>query len=140
MLARHTGSKSNSLFFENNLPDIFQCRVCLLYLHIQTNTHHTMANKAVTKEKMMELLKGKFNVGHIRDASDFSGRESSGIWMSAEGSNFVDKTCVWPMFDYYSKSQAYKFMGVYSKVHHFLEEHGWHAEWNDPGTMMLYPS
>lgn len=54
-----------------------------------------------------------------------------GIWISAEepDNEFY--------FDYYAESRTYE-LGVRATLADFLQKRGWYAEWNDPGTMMLW--
>lgn len=61
---------------------------------------------------------------------EFDGSER-GIWISVE--------CLENeyYFNYYAESRAFE-LGVRGTLYDFLEKRGWYAEWNDPGTIMLW--
>ncbi len=81
---------------------------------------------------------------HIAGTVDeFHGHKEtySGLWVSGEsgfglplvidGEDFGTT----PAFDYWG---LMKYGGVDERMRKFLEKHGYHPEWYDPGTMMLY--
>jgi len=64
------------------------------------------------------------------NTEEFDGSKG-GIWISAEepDNEFY--------FDYYPMSKGYE-LGVRTTMIDFLGKRGWYAEWNDPGTIMLW--
>ena len=89
-----------------------------------------MANKFIYPRDAVKVgLKNK-GFKFIENSEEFNGCKG-GIWLSADGSenNYY--------FDYYTTSRAYE-NGVRKTFIKWLEDRGWYAEWNDPGTMMLW--
>lgn len=69
---------------------------------------------------------------------DFYGTEESycGLWMTGEDGNTLASGM--PAFCYGAEGgPAYDF-GVHEDVGSLLGRHNAHAEWNDPGTVMVY--
>ena len=67
----------------------------------------------------------------VRGTTEEFNNVYGGIWISAEepDNEFY--------FDYYAMSSTYD-LGVRATLVDFLQKRGWYAEWNDPGTMMLW--
>ena len=42
-----------------------------------------------------------------------------------------------PLFDYGTDLHNYYIFGILNEFDEFLEAHGWYAEWEDPGTVIL---
>lgn len=42
-----------------------------------------------------------------------------------------------PIFDYYTELNNYYIFGVLNTFESFIDKHGWYAEWQDPGTIVL---
>jgi hypothetical protein len=94
---------------------------------------------ATERNKLMELLKVKYPTLFISTTEAFNGTDG-GVWLSGE-SGVTDKGGM-KLFDYYASYRldprgSYK-NGVRYHLANFLEKHGWQAEWNDPGTIMLW--
>ena len=93
----------------------------------------------LTREELTAELAVMFPKMLLRTTEQFDGAEG-GIWTSAEDG--IDGPIMnhLPLFNYYSQdggSNYYTF-GVNNKFCEFLEERGWYAEFNDPGTVMLW--
>jgi len=92
--------------------------------------------KALTRDELIAKLEAKFPNMLLRTTEQFNG-SVGGIWTSAEDG------LLWgglPMFNYYSQDGGSKkyTMGVNNSLYKFLENRGWYAEFNDPGTVMLW--
>jgi hypothetical protein len=70
----------------------------------------------------------------LRTTEEFNGGKG-GIWTSGEDD--LPAKDNFPLFNYYSDGKQY-ILGVHTEMYNFLEKHGWYAEWNDAGTIMLY--
>jgi len=68
---------------------------------------------------------------------EFHGYEEThcGLWMSGEDGNLLDSGL--PAFSYGAESEDYDF-GIHMDVGVLLDRHDAHAEWHDPGTVMIY--
>ncbi len=87
------------------------------------------------REKMMEMLKQKFHLRHVRPTEEFNGAKG-GIWTSGEDG--AEASDGYPLFDYWSENHDKYEFGVHNEMMDFLEKNGWYAEWNDPGTIMIW--
>lgn len=94
--------------------------------------------KAFSIEKMMDWLEPR--TGYVGTTSDFYGHaeesENDGIWISAEDGKENSKGQQY--FDYWAQSKNYE-CGVLKSLREQAQKRGWYFEWNDPGTVMLYP-
>jgi hypothetical protein len=94
------------------------------------------------RDEMMSYLQSKFDISFMKPAEEFS-RENvmsapSGIWLSAEDRDMMPngKDLI---FDYYSTDYDMYDVGVNIEFMDMLAQYGWYAEWNDAGTIMLWP-
>ena len=87
-----------------------------------------------TREQMMELLKAKYPNMFLNTTEAFNG-STGGIWTSGEDD--LPAKDGFPLFNYYAEGNRYE-LGVHTEIYEFLEKHGWYAEWNDAGTIMLW--
>jgi len=93
----------------------------------------------LTRDELTAQLAEKFPNMLLRTTEEFNG-SNGGIWTSGEDG--IDGP-LWgklPLFDYYSRYGDSKFytLGVNNHLYNFLEKNGWYAEFNDPGTVMLW--
>lgn len=93
---------------------------------------------------MMKVLDRKEMIGRLKVAcpglwmkfsEEFDGVDG-GIWTTSESEAVHTATGLKP-FDYYAEGPLYD-LGVLVAVVELLDQHGWFAEWHDPGTMMLW--
>ncbi len=90
-----------------------------------------------TREYMMTQLEKKFGLDFIRETEDFNGA-TGGIWLSAEnGDRYKDGR---ELFNYWNQEHEHYTFGVHNKINEWAENNGYWFEWNDPGTIMLWPS
>ena len=87
------------------------------------------------RDELMRALRQKFRLGHVRTTEAFNG-QPGGIWLHGESGVPETETGL-PMYDYYMQMDPYEF-GVHPEFSRFIEDHGFFAEWRDPGTLMLY--
>ena len=85
-----------------------------------------------TREYMMEQLEKAWGLEFTDTTERFNGVEG-GIWLSAENGETDPMDGSQRLFDYWS-------FGVCNRLDRWAEECGWWFEWNDPGTIMLWPN
>ncbi len=91
-------------------------------------------SKVVTDIELVEYLESKFGIRAVGSTEDFNGSQG-GIWLSAEnGEQYQSRD----IFDYYSVDHKNYDIGVLKSFEKAMDQVGWYAEWNDPGTIMLW--
>ena len=85
----------------------------------------------------MQQLEKQWKLDFMRTTEEFNGGKG-GIWLSGEnGDTYKDGR---ELFDYWTENyEAYTF-GVHNKIGDWAKKHGWWFEWNDAGTIMLWPN
>lgn len=112
-----------------------------------------MKTKVLTREEMADEIATFVNSLHkdntwffMKTTEEFNGSKG-GLWFCGECEDIVDSIGL-PMFEYYAYDmnidginpyRDYVF-GVHPAINDFVEERGWFFEWNDPGTIMLWPA
>jgi hypothetical protein len=90
----------------------------------------------MNREKMMAQLSEKWKVKFVRTTEEFNG-STDGIWISGEnGETNADGL---ELFDYYNENYDQYEFGVHNDISEWAESNGWYFEWNDPGTIMMWP-
>lgn len=89
-----------------------------------------------TREYMMDHLESEFAMNFVAISENFNGSEG-GIWLSAENGERASDG--WLLFDYWNTSWERYELGVHKQITEWAEKHGWWFEWNDSGTIMLWP-
>jgi hypothetical protein len=90
----------------------------------------------MNREKMMAQLSEKWKVKFVRTTEEFNG-STDGIWMSGEnGETNADGL---ELFDYYNENYDQYEFGVHNSIKEWAESKGWMFEWNDAGTIMMWP-
>lgn len=87
---------------------------------------------------MMSILEEKYPKMFMRTTEEFRAGYGGGIWSSGEdGLPAADGL---PLFEYYAEDarEVTYILGVHREIYNLLEEHGWFAEWHDPGTIMFW--
>ena len=88
------------------------------------------------RDQLMDALEDKYGL-EVRTTEEF-GSGPGGVWIAAESSD-VETSGGLPLFDYHLNMEPYEF-GVHPEFSKFIEPYGFFAEWNDPGTLMLWRS
>ena len=82
----------------------------------------------------MDTLEKKYGFNFVRPSEEFNGSKG-GVWVSGEnGETLGGKT----IYSYYASGPAYE-LGVLKKYEDAINKLGWYSEWNDPGTVMIWP-
>jgi|694.fasta_scaffold04191_38 hypothetical protein len=85
-------------------------------------------------EAFMDTLEKKYGFNFVRPSEEFNGSKG-GVWVSGEnGETLGGKT----IYSYYASGPAYE-LGVLKKYEDAINKLGWYSEWNDPGTVMIWP-
>ena len=94
-------------------------------------------NMATERDELMNILEAKYPKMFMRTTEEFNGSQG-GIWSSGEDGLPAEDGM--PLFEYYAEDPKEKryILGVHKEIYNLLEEHGWFAEWNDPGTIMFW--
>jgi len=88
------------------------------------------------RDQLMDALESKYGL-RVRTTEEFDGTPG-GVWLNAE-SNVPETADGMPLFDYYLDVDPYIF-GVHNDFEAFvIDKYGFAPEWNDPGTLMLWP-
>ncbi len=101
------------------------------------------------RDQLLRTLKEKYPKAWFKPSEEFDGIPE-GIW-TGEGSHEIYRIeadeyfpigleCEVPLFDYYTEPvvwDTYEF-GIYKPLAKFLAKHGWFAEFEDPGTVMIW--
>jgi hypothetical protein len=90
--------------------------------------------KELSREDLMDLLEMKYKIKTVRESEDFNG-QTEGIWLAADNEEELGGNKI---FDYYNRSAKYT-NGVLKQFRTAVEKTGWWFEWNDPGTIMIWP-
>jgi hypothetical protein len=88
----------------------------------------------LSREDLMDLLEMKYKIKTVRESEDFNG-QTEGIWLAADNEEELSGNKI---FDYYNRSTKYT-NGVLKQFRTAIEKTGWWFEWNDPGTIMIWP-
>lgn len=86
------------------------------------------------REELMTDLEKKYGL-KSKTSEDF-GIGPGGVWINAE-SDVPETQSGLPLFDYYLDMEPYEF-GVHPEFSKFVQDRGFFAEWNDPGTLTLF--
>jgi|TARA_R110001583_G_scaffold164565_1_gene317081 hypothetical protein len=90
------------------------------------------------REELMTAVKSKFGLRHVRTTEEFDGTPG-GVWLSGEEGATLATDSDLPLFDYYLDVDPYTF-GIHPDFEAFvIDKFGFAPEWNDPGTLMLWP-
>jgi len=92
-----------------------------------------ISEKKLDREQMMEWLEGYLDF--VSRTEDFSGSKG-GIWLCGECEDMYKGKRI---YDYYTMDSKNYELGVLAKWEKELRKRGWYSEWNDPGTVMLWP-
>jgi hypothetical protein len=90
--------------------------------------------KELDRDSLMDLLETKYKIRTVRTSEDFNG-QIDGIWLAADNEEELGGNKI---FDYYNNSSKYT-NGVLKQFRTAIEKTGWWFEWNDPGTIMIWP-
>jgi hypothetical protein len=97
--------------------------------------HEQIETMSIDKrDQLMDSLEQEFGL-KSRTTEEFGGGPG-GVWINAE-SNVPETESGLPLFDYYMDVDPYEF-GIHPEFEKFASQYGFFAEWNDPGTLMLW--
>ena len=88
----------------------------------------------MTYIELVGYLESRFGIKAVGSTEDFDGSQG-GIWLSAENREEYQSRDI---FDYYSEDHKNYEIGVLNAFGKAMDQVGWYAEWNDPGTIMLW--
>lgn len=101
--------------------------------HVKLFEQYIGEAKTLSRDEMMKWLEG--HMDHVKTTEEFNGNEG-GIWVCGECEDtFKGKR----IYDYYNRNKTYE-MGVLNAWEKELNKMGWWSEWNDPGTVMIWPN
>lgn len=92
-----------------------------------------------TREYMMEQLEKAWGLEFTDTTERFNG-VAGGIWLSAENGETDPMDGSQRLFDYWTENYSRYEHGVYNRLGAWADACGWWFEWNDPGTIMLWPN
>lgn len=90
-----------------------------------------------TRSKLIKILQKAFPGMECRLSEDFDGTKDA-IWTGEDAPPIKEMA----MFNYYSydtdPNETIWVMGVHRELWDILAENNWYAEFNDPGTVLLF--
>lgn len=104
----------------------------IIMKHLNENLNEA---KTLTREELMDLLETKYKIKTVRTSEEFNG-QTEGIWVAGDNGEELSGN---KMFDYYNSSAKYA-NGVLKQLRTAVEKTGWWFEWNDPGTIIIWPN
>lgn len=99
------------------------------------NETKSVQTKSMGIGSLMIKLRRKFPQGWFKPGSEFDEAHRGSIW-TGEGSMINDES----MFNYWAVDSPVYPMGVHCELEKLLDEAGWFAAPNDPGTYFIWPS
>lgn len=85
------------------------------------------------RDEMIEWIEQSMRF--VRTSEEFNGSKG-GIWVSGEdGDTFKGMS----IYEYYSEDHYNRDIGVSIMWEEQLNKMGWWSEWNDPGTVLIWP-
>jgi hypothetical protein len=97
------------------------------------------ANPLELRDTLIELLQTKYPKIFLRRSEDF-GCTAGGIYVSAEDG--IEGNNELRLFDYYTEDyeEKYYIFGVNKELVDIFDEHEWYSEWQNPGSVILWPA
>jgi hypothetical protein len=104
------------------------------YLKKKVNESLVNEAKELDRDALMNLLETKYKIKTVRTSEEFNG-QTEGIWVAGDNGEEMSGNKI---FDYYNSSAKYA-NGILKQVRAAVEKTGWWFEWNDPGTLIIWP-
>ena len=92
--------------------------------------------KTLSREELMDLLENKYKIKTVRTSEEFNG-QTEGIWVAGDNEEELSGNRI---FYYYNNSTAKYANGILKQVKTAVEKTGWWFEWQDPGTIIIWPN
>lgn len=112
-------------------------------IHIEDSTGGVVWNESVvneaktlTREELMDLLENKYKIKTVRTSEEFNG-QTEGIWVAGDNEEELNGNRI---FYYYHNSPSKYTLGILKQVRTAVEKTGWWFEWQDPGTIIIWPN
>jgi hypothetical protein len=96
----------------------------------------SLNEKDATRDEVMNYLTSKYKIKFVKPSEEFSKDYEGGIWIAGDNGETLSNGKI---FDYYNNSSKYK-NGILKNVVEVIGKMGWSFEWNDPGTVLLFPN
>ena len=88
------------------------------------------------RNELMNAIKNEFDVTFMRTSEEFNG-DPGGIWISAENGDTNKDGLL--LIDYYTRNPEHYLFGVHKDLTNLLNQHDYFAEFEDPGTVTIWP-
>jgi hypothetical protein len=88
----------------------------------------------LSREEMMEWIEN--HMRFVRETEYFNGAKG-GIWLAADNQDTYNGDVI---YEYHSQDRKNRTFGVLNKWESELKNRGWWSEWQDAGTICLYPN
>jgi hypothetical protein len=92
-------------------------------------------SRVISRDRVISRLRKSYPDLFISTTDEFNGGQG-GIWLCGEGGD-EDRNGM-PIFDYWASGNSYV-IGVIDHLNRWANRNGWYFEWNDPGTIMMWP-
>lgn len=105
---------------------------------IMNHLNESIVNEAktLTRDELMDLLENKYKIKTVRTSEEFNGK-TGGIWVAGDNEEELGGNRI---FYYYHNSPSKYTLGILKQVRTAIEKTGWWFEWQDPGTIIIWPN
>jgi hypothetical protein len=88
------------------------------------------------RDNLMDLIEDQFDITFMRTSEEFNGHPG-GIWISGENGDTNKDGMI--LIDYYTRNPEHYHFGVHKELTNLLDQHSYFAEFEDPGTITIWP-
>ena len=88
------------------------------------------------RNELMNAIENEFDITFMRTSEEFNG-DPDGIWISAENGDTTKDGLL--LINYYTRNADLYIFGVHKDLNALINQHDYFAEFEDPGTVTIWP-